>query len=84
MGSARGRVRDPPKEAAGPAGRSARAADGLRSQSKIAPQESPVRAWGDQCFARPPDEDAIWQSEVSLNGGRWGHGHEMPWNPTCL
>ncbi|MES2122586.1 MAG: hypothetical protein V4492_07410 [Chlamydiota bacterium] len=26
------------------------------------------RAGGDQCFARPPSEDAIWQSQVSLKG----------------
>ncbi len=29
---------------------------------------------GGQCCARPPDEHAIWRSEMSLNGGRRGHG----------
>ena len=63
--------RDPPRAQYGGEA-SARAADGLRSQSKIAAQESP-QAWGAYCV-RPPDEHAIWQSEMSLKRGRWGHG----------
>ncbi len=56
---------------------SARAARGLRSQSKIAAQESP-KGVGDQCFARPPDEHAIWRSEMSLKGASGGRGHAVP------
>ncbi|HSW87503.1 MAG TPA: hypothetical protein VLG49_08410 [Rhabdochlamydiaceae bacterium] len=32
---------------------------------------------GEQCFARTPDEDAIWRSEMSLKGASRGHGHEV-------
>jgi hypothetical protein len=42
-----------------------RAARGLRSRSKITPQESAKHVRG-QCFARPASEDVIWQSEVRL------------------
>ena len=42
----------------------------------------PERVWGEQCFARPPDEDAIWQSKMKLNGvaGDAPKDH----HPTCL
>ena len=54
---------------------SARAAVGLRLQSKIVAQEKAGQAVGGLCFTRLPDEHTIWQSEVRLKRGRWGHGH---------
>ena len=53
-------------------GASARAANGLRSQSKIVAQESPVRAIEGLCCARPSDEHTIWQCEMSLKGASRG------------
>lgn len=60
---------------------SARAANGLRSQSKIAPQES--RQASGQCSARTASEDAILQSEVTLKRVAVGHGLAAC-HPTCL
>ena len=37
---------------------------------------------GHQYSVRPPDEDAIWQSEVSLKGASGGHGHAVLMSPT--
>ncbi|MGE5196099.1 MAG: hypothetical protein ACM3JI_02075 [Anaerolineae bacterium] len=33
---------------------------------------------GGKYSVRPPDEDAIWQSEMSLKGASRGRGHEVP------
>ena len=56
---------------------SARAANGIRSQTKIAAQEKPGQGVGGLGFTRPPDEHAILGSEVMLKGGRGGQGHEV-------
>jgi len=39
-------------------------------------------AWGDQDSVRPPDEDAIWQSEVRLKGAGGGHTTRSAVSPT--
>ncbi len=44
------------------------AADGFKAHREIVAQESPARARGEQCSARPPDEHAIYQSGLKLKG----------------
>ncbi len=54
---------------------SARAAHRFRSQSEIAPQESP-QGRRKLCTAQPDDEDAIWHSEMKRKGA--GEAREDP------
>ncbi|MGE5196305.1 MAG: hypothetical protein ACM3JI_03120 [Anaerolineae bacterium] len=42
------------------------------------------RGVGEQYSVRPPDEDALWQSEVSLKGASGGRGHASALSPTCV
>jgi len=60
---------------------SARAANGRRSQSKIAAQESPKGAAG-LCSTRPAFEHAIWQREVRLKGASRGQATRSALSPT--
>jgi hypothetical protein len=74
-GSARRREKGPlPGEV------SARAANRLRSHSKIVAQKSPQGRAGQYCV-RPAFEHTIWQSEVRRKGGSRGRGTS---SPTCL
>ena len=55
---------------------SARAADGLRSQSKIAAQEKPQAAG--LCYTRPDSEHAVWHGDMSLKKASGKRGHLVP------
>ncbi len=42
-----------------------------------------LKGVGDQCCARPPSEDTIWQSEVILKKASGKRGHPSAVFPTC-
>ncbi|MES2122843.1 MAG: hypothetical protein V4492_08730 [Chlamydiota bacterium] len=42
------------------------------------------RVGGDQCFARPPSEHVIWQSQMSLKGASGAIGTRSARSPTCV